>query len=183
MALLEVLDHGELIAFSFEDLLKYHGRGAIGGVAHGFKVMERALPLLAAGEPPERHDINVETAFEGPGARDAFEMVTRAFTEGRYRVDPDLAGDDVPPSPNGRYFFRIAYGEGPIVDLTLRHGLVRDELLELVRRGAATPEEKDRLVWLKQDMADRLVGLPAEDVYDAVARSREAGNRESGRQR
>ncbi|HEY3241125.1 MAG TPA: hypothetical protein VGL92_16285 [Acidimicrobiia bacterium] len=87
MPVLEVLDHGELIAYSFRDLLKYHGRGAIGGVAHGFKVMERALPLLAAGEPPERHDISVETAFEGRGARDAFEMVTRALTEGRYRVD------------------------------------------------------------------------------------------------
>lgn len=169
MALLEVLDHGELIAFSFEDLLEYHGRGAIGGVAHGFKVMERALPLLAAGQPPERYDIGVETAFEGPGARDAIEMVTRAVTGGRYRVDPDLGGDDVPESPNGRYFFRLVYGGRATVELTLRPGLVPAELLALVRRETITADEEKRLTWLKGDMADRLMSLPAEEVYDAHA--------------
>ena len=176
MPLLEVLDHGELITFSFEDLLKYHGRSAIGGVAHGFKVMERALPLLAAGQPPERYDIGVETAFEGGDERDAIEMVTRARTGGQYRIDPDLAGDDVPPSPNGRYFFRFVYREGTRVDLSLRPGLVREELLELVRRGAVTRAEEERLVWLKEDMAERLMSLPAEEVYDAEVPSAEADN-------
>ena len=112
MALLEVVDHGELITFSFEDLLRYHGRSAIGGVAHGFKVMERALPLLAAGQPPERYDISVETAFEGGGARDAIEMVTRAVTGGRF-----------------------AHRQGAVVDLTLRPGLVREELQDDAASG------------------------------------------------
>jgi len=85
MATLEVLDHGELISLSFDDLLKYHGTSSIGGVAHGFKVMERALPLLAAGQPPERYLIDVETEFPGPGARDAFEMVTRTGSIARPR--------------------------------------------------------------------------------------------------
>jgi hypothetical protein len=47
MSTLEVLDHGELVAVSFDDVLKYHGRSSIAGVAHGFKVMQRAFPLLA----------------------------------------------------------------------------------------------------------------------------------------
>lgn len=95
MSTLTIFDHGEPIAIGFDDLLKYHGRGFVGGVAHGFKVMERAFPLLAEGKPLERYDIRIETAFPGPGARDAFEMVTRAVTGARYRVDPDLAGPDV----------------------------------------------------------------------------------------
>ncbi len=37
----------------------------------------------------------------------------------------------------------------------------------LATRGAATPAEEDRLTWLKQEMADRLMGLPAAEVYDA----------------
>lgn len=166
-ARLEVHDQGDLIAFSFEDLLKYHGRGAIGGVAHGFKVMERALPLLAGGEAPERTDISIESAFGGAGARDAFEMVTRAVTGGRYRFDPDLA-PDAPPSPIGRYFFRFRHQAGTTVDLVLCPGLITDEFLDLATRGAETPAEEERLTWLKQDMADRLMSLPAAEVYDAA---------------
>lgn len=163
---LTTLDHGEPIAISFADILKYHGRGFLGGVAHGFKAMQRAFPLLCADGRPERYDVTIATAFPGPGARDAFEMVTRAVTGGRYVVDFDLAGADVVASPRGRYFFRFGY-RGAVVDVTLRPGLVRDEFIELSRKGAVTAEEAERLDWLKQDMAERLMSLPAEEVYDA----------------
>lgn len=166
MNTLTILDHGEPISFSFDDLLKYHGRSYVGGVAHGFKVMQRALPLLSP-MPVDRYEITIETAFPGPGARDAFEMVTRAVTGGRYRVDASLAGPEVLRSPRGRYFFRLRHGEA-VVDLTLRDGLVRDEFLALARQESWTPTEAERLAWLKQDMADRLMGLPAEDVYGAT---------------
>jgi len=163
---LEVLDRGHLIVFSFDDLLKYHGRGAVGGVAHGFKVLERGLPLLSKGEPPERTDISVETAFGGAGARDAIEMVTRTVTGGRFRYDPDIA-PQAPVAPIGRYFFRLIHRGGAAVELTLRRGLILDEFTELATRGPATPEEERRLEHLKQEMADRLMALPAAVVYDA----------------
>jgi hypothetical protein len=170
-ARLEILDHGDLLAFTFEDLLKYHGRTSIGGVAHGFKAMERALCLLAGGEIPERADIRIESAFGGGGARDAFEMVTRAVTADRFLYDPDMA-PDAPASPMGQYFFRFVHQAGTVVELTLRPGLVVDEFVDLARRGAATPAEEDRLAQLKQEMADRLMALPADEVYDArVTRS------------
>jgi hypothetical protein len=57
-------------------MLAQHGGGSPGGVAHAFKVLERALPLLDTAGPPERREIVIETAFGGPGARDAFELVT-----------------------------------------------------------------------------------------------------------
>ena len=165
-AQLEVLDRGHLIVLSFEDLLKYHGRGAIGGVAHGFKVLERGLPLLADGEPPERADVSVKTAFGGAGARDAIEMVTRAVTGGRFRYDPDIA-PEAPVAPIGRYFFQLIHRAGTVVELTLRPGLVLDEFTELATRGPTTPDEERRLEHLKQEMADRLMALPATEVYNA----------------
>src|SRR3954447_26103816 len=79
-AQLVVVDDGRRLAFSFADLMRYHGPGSPGGVAHAFKVMERALPLLDPAGPVERREVLVETAFGGPGARDAFELVTRAVT-------------------------------------------------------------------------------------------------------
>jgi hypothetical protein len=173
MATLEVLDHGELISYSFEDLLKYHGKSSIGGVAHGFKVLERALPILGAGGVPERYDIQVQTAFPGPGARDSFEMVTRAVTGERYGVVPEL-GANAPVAPQGRYFFRLGY-RGTAVELTLRDGFASDELVQLARRDSHTPAEEERFTWLKHDMASRLMALPAEEVYDAGAPFSEAG--------
>ncbi|MGH8929061.1 MAG: hypothetical protein ACRDZO_00075 [Egibacteraceae bacterium] len=174
MPALEVFDHGELICVSFEDLLKYHGRSSIAGAAHAFKVMERAFPLLAGGLPPERYEIKIDSAFRGDGVRDGFEMVTRAVTGHRYRLAPELAPADAPPGPEGRFFFRFAY-RGVVVDLTLRDGLVSDEFVRLVRRGADTPAEAERLVRFKRDMADRLLSLAAEEVYDASVSQVDAG--------
>ena len=166
-ARLEVLDHGDLLVFSFEDLLRYHGRSSIGGVAHGFKVMERALPLVAGGEAPQREDLSIESAFGGGGARDAFEMVTRTVTGGRFSYDPEMA-PDAPASPMGQYFFRFLHRAGTVVELTLRPGLVDDEFVALAKRGAATPDEENLLAHMKQAMADRLMALPATEVYDAL---------------
>ncbi|HVL99079.1 MAG TPA: hypothetical protein VM324_07290 [Egibacteraceae bacterium] len=165
MATLEVLDHGELIVVFFDDLVKYHGRSSIAGLAHGFKVMERAFPLLAD-EPPERYAITVDSAFAGAGTRDAFEMVTRAVTGNRYRLAPEIAPRDAPPGPEGPFFFRLAY-RGRSADLTLRPGHMSDDFLELAGRGPATPAEAETLVRAKEDMARRLLALPAEEVYDA----------------
>jgi hypothetical protein len=87
---LDVVDRGAVLRFTVEDLMRYHGPHAPGGVAHGFQAMRRAWPLLSPDDPPERRRIRVDTAFPGPGARDAVELVTRAVTGDRYRVDPAL---------------------------------------------------------------------------------------------
>src|SRR4051812_6757989 len=87
--MLAVLDRGARLEFGFDDLMRYHGPSSPGGVAHADKVLELALPLL--GDPPERREVEVATAFGGPGARDGFELVLRAVTEGRYAVGPGLA--------------------------------------------------------------------------------------------
>ena len=119
MTTLVVLDQGEPVSISFDDLLKYHGRSSIAGVAHAFKAMERAFPLLSPGGPPERHDITVESGFPGGGARDAFEMVTRAVTGDRYRLVSEPLGVEAPEAPGGHFFFRLGY-RGTVVDLV--HG-------------------------------------------------------------
>ena len=49
--IIEVAEAGNVLGFCFEDLLRYHGPGYPGGVAHSFKVLERALPLLGEGLP------------------------------------------------------------------------------------------------------------------------------------
>jgi hypothetical protein len=162
-----VLDRGLAIAFSFDDLIRYHGPGSPGGVAHAFKVLERALPLLSPGAPPERRELTVRTAFGGPGARDGFELVTRAVTDGRYVVDPTLARPERGVTLE-RFVFRLGYRDRTVT-LAVREGFVPDDLIALARRPSRTPAEDERLTGLKQKMARQVMGAPAVAVYDVAS--------------
>ncbi len=115
-------------------MLKYHGRSSIAGVAHAFKAMESAFPLLSPGEPPERYHITVESGFPGGGARDAF-MVTRAVTGDRYRLASVPARTQAPEAPGGHFFFRLGY-RGRVIDLVARAWVVPEEFLQLACRGS-----------------------------------------------
>lgn len=159
-----VIDQGRIISLGFEDMMRYHGPGFPGGVAHAFKVMERALPLLAGGGPPERREITIHTAFRGPGARDAFELVTRAMTEGRYHIDPALERPERGTTLE-RYVFRLSHRDRAVT-VQIREGFVVEEFIDLARRTDRTPDGERRLSVLKQEMADRLMARPAVEVYD-----------------
>jgi hypothetical protein len=165
-ATIVVGDRGVPIAFSFDDLIKYHGHGSPGGVAHAFKVLERVLPLLESGEPPERREISVRTAFGGPGARDGFEMAIRAVTEGRYVVDRSLRRPDLGRARE-RFVFELGY-RGRSVTAVVREGFVTDEFAGLAFKSERTGEEDARLEVLKAEMAERVMAAAAADVYDVV---------------
>lgn len=163
---IEVLDSGLPIAFSFEDLMRYHGSHSPGGVAHAYKVLERALPLLDAGARPERREITVRTAFGGPGARDGFELVTRAVTGDRFVVDAELARPDRGTTLE-RFVFRLGYRDREVT-LVVREGFVTDEFIALARTPDPSPEESERLALLKREMAERVLASPADAVYDVA---------------
>lgn len=164
--MLEVIDNGTVIGFTVDDVMKYHGPGFPGGVAHAVKVLERALPALSPDGPAERREISVATAHRGPGVRDTFEAVTRAVTEGRFTVDPALERPDRGVTLE-RYVFELTY-RGTRVRLEIRDGFVTDEFITLARTSERTQAQEDRLTVLKQEMADRLLAAPAHEVYDIV---------------
>jgi hypothetical protein len=162
---IELSERGRVLAYSFDDLLRYHGPGSPGGVALAFKALQRALPLLDGGRPCERREVAIETAFGGPGARDAFEMATRAVTDGRYLLDPALARPE-----RGRvlerFVFRVGY-RGRRVELLLREGIVTEEFIDLARTDGRTADQERRLDRLKRELAERAIARDAAEVYDA----------------
>lgn len=166
---LKVLEDGKPLNFKLEDIILYHGFGFPGGVAHAFKVMELALPLLGSDGPPERREISIATPFRGPGGRDAFEMVTRCVTDGRYTIDPDLMKTERGEVLKG-YVFNLTY-RGTTLFLQIKEGHVREEFIMLGRKPGRTAKEEEQLVQMKQEMADRLFALPAEEVYEVLART------------
>lgn len=159
-----VLEQRRELSFSFEEMLAYHGGGSPGGVAHAFKALQRAVPLLGAGEGVQRRHVFIETAFGGPGARDAFELVTRAVTEQRFVVDPSLARPDSGRARE-RFVFRLRY-RGNTITLMLRAGFVTDEFIDLTRQELRNPNEERRLAVMKSAMADRVMSADAASVYD-----------------
>jgi hypothetical protein len=158
-------DHGRLLRFSYEDMIRYHGGGSPGGVAHAFKVLERGLPLLHSDQPLPRREIEIETAFPGPGARDGFELVTRAVTDDRYRVLEALVRREL-GRERERFVFRLCY-RAHSTTLTLREGFVTPEFLELSHREERSPAEELWFTALKEDMAARVMSCTAGQVYDA----------------
>ena len=115
----------------------------------------------------ERRELSVITAFPGPGGRDAFELVTRCLTDGRYLADKTLPEGAVElESPHGRYYFRFNY-RGRSVKATIRPGYVRDEFIQLARKKDLTQEEAQLLAEMKREMAGRLMKAKAEDIYQA----------------
>jgi hypothetical protein len=91
--------------------------------------------------------------------------VTRVLTDGRYRVDPALVRPEHAGTPRARYWFGLSCHDRSVA-VQIRPDMVRQEYLDLAARGPATPGEEARLEWLKQEMADRLMVLPADAVYD-----------------
>ncbi|HEV2775062.1 MAG TPA: hypothetical protein VGV90_05685 [Solirubrobacteraceae bacterium] len=164
MTRIEVSERGQTIAYSFEDMMKYHGPGSPGGVAQAFKVMERGFAVLSPDAPPQRREISVRTSFGGPGARDGFEAVTRAVTGDRWTVDASLARPEL-GRERERFVFVLEYG-GRSVTLLLREGIVVPEFIDLVRTENRTEEQGERLEVLKAELAQRTMGTAAADAYD-----------------
>ena len=162
---LTVEERGRAITFTFDDMMRYHGVHSPAGVAIAFKVMQRAFAALSPGGPPERRSIVVRTAFRGPGARDGFEAVTRAVSDGRYVVDRTLLRAD-----RGRledFVFVLEIG-GRTATLLLRDGFVTDEFIDLARAENRTDVQERRLDELKAQLAQRVVSTASKDVFDVT---------------
>jgi hypothetical protein len=159
-----VQERGQVLEFSYTDMLCYAGPYSPAGVANAFKVMQRAFAALSPNHPPQRRSIVIRTAFRGPGARDGFEAVTRAVTDGRYTVDSAMTRRD-----RGRllqnFVFQISIA-GRAATLLLRPGFVTAEFIDLAGKSDRNLTEEAALDDLKAQLAQQLLAAPAEDVYD-----------------
>lgn len=168
---LKVRDGSHVIAFEFDDLVKYHGRENIGGVALALKVLEFAFAHLSPDEIPQRNKIEIFTAFPGTGAIDAFEMVTRAITRNRFQLDIDAQVPEALEAVTGRFYFRIGYRSRRLA-VTPRRGLIPERFLHLSRMhkaGEASPEDTTEFQGMKEALADTLLGMKADEIFDVVA--------------
>lgn len=170
--ILVIKDQDTVLHISYEDLIKYHGRHFIGGVAMAFKVMELAFLKLSYGEIPSREKIHIVVGVEGPGILDAFEMVTRARSRKALVVSQQVAYDKTAPDAadgkGGKYYFEFVYENRKLV-LSLKADLIPKEFIKLSYKthdGTLTEQEKVRLKNLKESIATFIMASEVESLFD-----------------
>lgn len=169
---IRIKDGNDLIAISYQDLLKYHGREFIGGVALAYKLLELVLRELIPDGVLNREQITVISGVYGPGIIDGIEMVTRAQRRGALVINPQLAADKLAPDAadgqGGKYYFEIIYAEQRLI-VTLKYSLLPAEFINLAYKthdGTITEVEKIRLRNLKEEIAEFLLSQQADDLFD-----------------
>ena len=170
-SVIRIRDRSDVLTIAFEDLVKYHGRQNIGGVALGFKVLQFALSKVSPQEVPQREKIEIFSAFPGSGAIDAFEMVTRAVTQDRFRLDTAFDAPGALPAVTGHFYFRVTYRDR-MVAVTPRTGLIPDRFLALGRlnkAGDARDEDLIEFQGMKEALADALLALDAQEVFQTLS--------------
>ena len=139
MTEIAVRELGRTIAYSFEDMLKYHGPGSPGGVAHAFKVMERAFAVLVARRA-------------AAAARDRRPHVVRRSRRARRLRGRDAGGVRRPlhrrcrpgaarARPRARALRLRRQLRRRSVTLLLRDGFVPPEFLDLARKDGRSEQE------------------------------------------
>lgn len=169
-----VSDRNDILEISYEDMIKYHGRHYIGGVAIAYKVLELAFDRLLGGQIPAREKIRFASAMglSGMGLLDGVEMVTRAWTRGRFTADHDLPCRIPAPSlpRTGKYYYELSY-EGQTIAMALKEGLIPEEFMVLSRKaGEQTINESEavRLQKVKEELAAALMGSEAASLFNYI---------------
>lgn len=170
---ISVKDHDTILHIAYQDMIKYHGRSFIAGVAIAFKLLELVTDKLADGEL-RRDRISVVLGVNGPGIIDGIEMVTRAKSRGMLSIDQRIAqGKDAPDAADGRggrYYFEFTYN-GEKMAVSLKAGLITPEFLNLATKthnGTISGPEEKRLQQIKEELAELIMGKKATDIFDYI---------------
>lgn len=172
MTALTIQDIDGPIEITFDDLKKFHGTRSLCGLTVGFTVLRAAWASLSDGEPLDRNDISVATAFPGPGARDAVEMVTRAVSREAFKVVNDKQPNDkIAEAAKGAYWYRIE-AKGRAIEFGLKQGILPDDFLRLRRKllaGDAEASEEKAFRALQFELSNRLLSMNPLDAFNVLS--------------
>ncbi|MGI9354124.1 MAG: hypothetical protein ACR2PF_03010 [Rhizobiaceae bacterium] len=137
--------------------------------------MRAAFNELAGDQPLDRKDLHVTSAFPGPGARDGFELVTRAASQDRYAINTGVEPTDkIAVAAKGAYYFKVS-GSGVSVEVGLRPEIVPAEFVPLRRKqlaGAASADELNQFRTLQFQFSDRLLSASTDETVNLLSRQK-----------
>ncbi len=174
-----VKDHDDIITITYEDLLKYHGKQMLGGVALAFQIMSMTFPMLCD-DVPQRGHFRFYSGIgqNGQGIIDAVEMVMRVKTHQKLELDTAYAEDKCGQvAPNGgRYYFEIGYKQKNI-KLYLKEGIIPQEFITYSKLAqqckekqiAMQKEDQQTLLALRKELAKSIIEAKSEELFVIMA--------------
>ncbi|MDD2510396.1 MAG: hypothetical protein PHP26_03905 [Syntrophomonas sp.] len=172
MNTISIKDRDVILNISYEDMIKYHGRFYIGGVAMAYKALELAFAKLPHLGIPSREKITFATAMgmEGMGVIDGVEMVTRARSREKLIADIGIIPKiPAPDAPNGgKYYFELNY-DRTMIAIAVKEGLIPEEFIILSGKALSntiSEEEAIRIQIVKEDLASLIMTNAAEDLFN-----------------
>jgi hypothetical protein len=159
-----VQELGQLLEFSYTDMLCYAGPFSRAGVASALKLLQRAFGALSPNQPPQRRSVVVRAAFDEPGIRDGVEAVTRAVSDGRYTIEPALVRPQLGRMLQGFVF--QATVNGRTATLSMRPGFITNEFFKLAAKSERDQAEEAHLDELNVQMAAQILAASAEEVFE-----------------
>ena len=151
------------VSFSRDDLYRYSGPRSMIARALVFRLMTEAIRDMSPSEVPERRAFTILSGHAGPGVRDGFELLTRAFTDGRYRVDNIEAPEEAPPSAaGGHMFFRIGYKDKAMLYVLSDEffGEKWYQQVKMQQEGSVSAEAHAQYLVYKNDLCGKILYLP-----------------------
>lgn len=171
---IKIKDREDVLEISYEDMIKYHGRLHIAGVAIAYKALQLGFEKLLPGKVPERKKVGFVSGLgEGAtGVLDAVEMVARVRTRGMLGADKNMGKDvQAPATPDGgKFYFELTY-DGARLGLALKEGLIPEEFMTLLRKamdGKLQHQDALRLQEVKEEMASSLMAHEAEELFNCI---------------
>lgn len=162
-----VYDEGNLLEITIEDVGKYHG-DICPCLLAGFRVTQFAISQLWKDEIPERKDFRIVSAFPGQGSQDAFEFITRAKTRGDFTLELPEGTSALSTTVDNWAFSFVRKSTDERVRIRFKKEVFPERFFELrkkVEEQAATSEEKGAFGRARQELKDRLMSLPANELF------------------
>jgi hypothetical protein len=162
-----IYDNDRPLRLEYSALLAYHGGGALAGAAIGFRAMAAAGAALSGEQAWDRRSLSVVSWHNGPGVRDAIEFVTRAITRDRFELRKSASAQGCGAASAFR--FELADGHH-VVSLSLRERAVTPAFFELAATAPRTPQQEAELTRLKAVVADAVMALPTDRLFEISVR-------------
>lgn len=171
--MITVKDNDTIFPITYDDMVKYHGRSFIAGVAMAYKLLELICAVMAD-DILIRGKLKIVLGVNGPGIIDGIELATRAKSRGTLAVDQQITqgkpAPDAADGQGGKYYFEIEYA-GKQMTVMLKQGLVPQEFLDLAAKtheGTITELETVRLQQLKEEIAADFMTMEAKTIFDYI---------------
>ncbi|MEM6261754.1 MAG: hypothetical protein AAGI38_04555 [Bacteroidota bacterium] len=156
----------KILELFYSGVKEFHKHDSWFGCTVGFRALQAASGILSQQSTWAREHLYVVTGIPGQGVLDAIEYVTRCISAERFALLPVVRGNDY-TTRDMRFEWWISNGRGT-VHVTLRPELVPEsfyDLLNRLRAGLGTEEEKHAFKQFKADMGTKLWTMSLSSIF------------------